>query len=178
MGSATSVPTCPKNFDQHDFSAIQKLYDVLDDDGDFEVNCKEVAQIAEIHVANKILVKQQQLKSNETRKTLTTEDATRRLNNEVSAIKSACLTKINELRQRRESDLKQNVRSIDNKSNELRAEIKRLEIASPPEKQAMFVSAVSVDDRISFKEFFKYMRKRTQNLRELYPEHYKASTTN
>lgn len=175
MGSGTSVPTCPKNFDQRDFSAILRLYDDLDANGDFMVDSKEVNQIAEIHVKNKIFIRTQKLKSYETQKTLVTEDAKRCLNNEISAIKSACFEKIQEIKQRRESDLKKNVRSIDDKSGALRTEIRLLEIASPPEKQDMFVSAVSVDGRISFKEFFKYMRNRTKNLREMYPNHYVVS---
>ena len=158
--------------DQKDFSAILRLYDVLDDNGDFGVECKEVGQIAEIHVANKILFKQRELRRHETQKNLAAEDVTRRMHNEISAIKSECFRRIQGVTQRRQSELTRSMADIGRKTDGLRAEIKRLEIASPPEKQAMFVSAVSVDNRISFKEFLKYMSKRTKNLRELYPQHY------
>jgi hypothetical protein len=172
MGSGFSVPKCPKNFDQRDFSAILKLFDDLDSNGDFQVESTEVNQIAEVHVSNKILRGNEKIQRYLTQKTLVTADVNRRMNNEVSAIKSACFEKIQEVTQRREADLKKEVLRIDGRVDDLRAEIKRLEIASPPEKQEMFVSAVSVDDRISFPEFFKYMKKRTKNLKELYPNHY------
>lgn len=175
MGSGTSVPRCPKNFDQRDFSAILRLYDNLDANGDFVVDSEEVTQIAEIHVRNRVHTKLARLEVCKTRKVLVTEDAKRCLNNDVSAIKSACFRKIREVKQRRESELEKAVGSIDAESDALRAEIRQLQAASPLEKQGMFVSAVSTDGRISFKDFFKYMRNRTKNLREIYPNHYVVS---
>ena len=55
---------------------------------------------------------------------------------------------------------------------DLRTEIQRYEVASAPVKQDMFINAVSVDNRISFPEFFKYMRKRTVNLKQMFPHLY------
>ena len=107
-------------------------------------------------------------------KTLLTEDVKRRLNNEISAIKSACHLKICRVTSEREGNLKADQKRIDARVGDLRSEIKRYEIASPQEKQDMFISAVSVDNKISFKEFFKYIRKRTDNLKYVYPDLYKA----
>lgn len=172
MGSGSSVPRCPSSCDKRDFSAILRLYDDLDANGDFEVESAEVQKIAEIHVANKIMIHNRDVRHVQVRKTLTVENAKRRLNNEISAIKSACFTKIQDVTRRSHATVKKEVTKYDAEADALRDEIRRLEIASPPEKQRVFVSAVSVDDRISFKEFFKYMRNRTENLRELYPDYY------
>ena len=174
MGSGSSIPRCPKDFNSTDFSAILQLYDNLDSNGDLVVESKEVAQIADIHVKNKIFVCEGSVQSLQKEKTLLTEDVKRRLNNEISAIKSACHLKICRVTAEREGNLKAEQKRIDARVGDLRSEIKRYEIASPQEKQDMFISAVSVDNKISFKEFFKYMRKRTDNLRHVYPKLYEA----
>jgi hypothetical protein len=173
MGSGSSVPRCPKNFNKTDFSAILGLYDALDSNGDFLVESKEVTQIADIHVSNKIKEAQRQVVFALRKKTLMTEDVRRHLNNEISAIKSACHLKICRVTAQREGVLKADQKRIDARVGDLRSEIKQYEVASPHEKQEMFMSAVS-PGKITFKEFFKYMRVRTNNLRHVYPQLYEA----
>lgn len=172
MGSGYSVPKCPNNFNKTDFSAILQLYDDLDSNGDCMVESKEVSQIADIHVSNKIKICNAVIESELKKKTLFSEDVSRRLNNEISAIKSNCHRKICIAKARREGELKITGKEIDAKIGDLRSEIKQYEVASPQDKQDMFISAVSVDNRITFPEFFKYMRKRTDNLKVVYPDLY------
>lgn len=174
MGSGYSVPKCPKNFDNTDFTAILQLYDNLDTNGDFVVESKEAAHIADIHIQNKILVRNSIVESELKRKTLLSGDIQRRLNNEISAAKSACHRKIKSITARREAELKIAHQTIDAKVGDLRSEIHQYEIASPHQKQEIFISAVSVDNRITFPEFFKYMRQRTDNLKLVYPDLYKS----
>mgnify|MGYP006135246745 FL=1 len=168
MGSSVSVPKCPKGYDAKDFSAILRLYDELDSDGDFLLTSKEVTHIAEVHVRNKILLQDTEVQSQLCKKALCEEDGQRQLNNEISAIKSACALRINGVTAQRTAELKQRLGVIDNRVSTLRAEIRQWEVATVPEKQEMFMGAVGR----GFSEFFKYMRSRTQNLREIYPEHY------
>ena len=172
MGSSSSIPTCPRNFDQRDFAAILRLYDDLDANGDFVVESHEVAQIAEIHATNKLSTLQQREAAEIKKRTLLTEDAQRRLNNEISAIKSSCACKIQSVTNQRQSELTVNQKRIDAKVDELRSERKRYETASVSEKQDLFIAAVSKNDKLSFVEFFKYMRKRTDNLKVVYPNYY------
>jgi len=172
MGSGSSIPTCPKNFDRQDFAAIQRLYDDLDTNGDFVVESHEVAQIAEIHTTNKLLSLRQQEAAEIKKRTLMTEDVQRRLNNEISAIKSSCNCKIQSVTNQRQSELVTTQNRIDAKVDELRSETKLYETASVSERQNMFIAAVSKDDKLSFNKFFKYMRTRTDNLKVVYPNYY------
>ena len=172
MGSGSCIPTCPKNFDQQDFAAILRLYDDLDANGDFVVESHEVAQIAEIHATNKLLLLHQQEAAEIKKKTLLTEDVQRRLNNEISAIKSSCNCKIQSVTNQRQGELVANQKRIDAKVDELRSETKLYKTASVLEKQNLFIAAVSKNDKLSFVEFFKYMRKRTDNLKVVYPNYY------
>ncbi len=63
-------------------------------------------------------------------------------------------------------------KQIDAKVDELRSETKLYKTASVLEKQNLFIAAVSKNDKLSFVEFFKYMRKRTDNLKVVYPNYY------
>ena len=78
MGSGYSIgyrlPKCPADFDKTDFSAILKLYDTLDTNGDFEVESNEVAHIANIHVQNKIATCQNAIDKTLVKQTLMAED--------------------------------------------------------------------------------------------------------
>jgi hypothetical protein len=172
MGSGSSIPTCPKNFDRRDFAAILRLYDKLDTNGDFVVDSHEITQIAEMHARNKLSALQHQEAAEIDKKTLMTEDVQRRLNNEISAIKSSCNSKIQSVTNQRWSELVANQKRIDAKVEELRSESNRYETASVSEKQNLFISAVSKDDKLSFPQFFKYMRKYKDNLEVMYPNFY------
>ena len=174
MGSGYSVgvPKCPSNVDKTDYNAILKLYDILDTNGDFEVESDEVAQIANIHVQNKIKTCKNNINESVRKQTLVIEDTQRCLNNEISAIKSNCDIKIRKLTAQRMGDLTLSQTKSDIRVKDLRTEIQRYEVASAPVKQDMFINAVSVDNRISFPEFFKYMRKRTVNLKQMFPHLY------
>ena len=60
MGSAISSQShkreCPKNFDPEKFKMILQLYDKLDSDGDNVIDIKELRNIAELHINNRIKI--------------------------------------------------------------------------------------------------------------------------
>lgn len=58
MGCASSKKiaplTCPEGYDKTKFSQIMRLFDRLDRDGDFGVAKQELADIARLHVENRV----------------------------------------------------------------------------------------------------------------------------
>lgn len=163
MGSGSSIQ-CPKNFDRRDFAAILRLHDELD--------ANNVAWIAEIHASSKLSALGRQEAAETKKKTLMTEDAQRRLNNEISAIKSSCNHKIQSVTTHRSGELTANQKRIDAKVDELRVESKVYETSSALEKRNLFLAAVSKDNKLSFPLFFKHVRNHTDSLKKMYPHYY------
>ena len=48
MGSGSSVPTCPKNYDKKKFITIQKLFDEIDDNSNFHIDTGDKTKLVAV----------------------------------------------------------------------------------------------------------------------------------
>ena len=176
MGSFPSKLTCPKNFDKQDFAAICRLYDILDSNGDFCVNQTEVQHIADIHVRNKIEQATRELQQQHKQQLWQQQLFEQRTAKDIARIREACEAKIEEVEAKRSAQLTNLKAAHATNDEDIQTNIDQWTNATDTAKRIQFVNVVSVDDEISFNEFFKYMKTRTDDMRTHYPTLYGERT--
>ena len=159
MGSAPSrhVPIlkCPKGYDPGKFKKICVLFDKLDKDSNLGVSCKELDDIAELHVKN----------------------CCRRLEKRVKTAKASTVQSMEDLRREKEAELARVTRrfderalveqkQLDNNLAKLRSKIQWYESLDEDGRTEEFMKVVTSKDseNIDFWTFFEYMRTRTDDI--------------
>jgi hypothetical protein len=162
MGSGASQKLdqglkCPSSYDPEDFQAICTLFDSFDTNGDFVVSGSELGSIASVHVQNKIIKSRRKVD-----KLMTKQDAIKQQS------KVRLEVEINAITREIESSVNRDLTLIGNRIETLKQDIACWEIATPEQKHDCFVEVISKDERVSFPEFFKYMRYRVQDMKKHY----------
>jgi len=161
MGSGASQLNqglkCPSGYDPEDFQAICKLFDSFDTNGDFVVSGSELSSIASVHVQNKIMKNRRKVDTLKTKQDAIKQQSQLRLEVEINAITREIETSVN-----------RDLSLIDNRIETLKQDIACWEIATPEQKHDCFVEVISKDERVSFPEFFKYMRYRVTDMKKHY----------
>ena len=166
MGSGTSQLRCPKNYKQEDFTVICKLFDQLDTNGDFCIEGKEIQDVANVHVQNKIQTNQRLIEELQAKQQQMTKSCEKRLANTVRNLEIACQAKIVETTKTSAQNLQRDQTYLERQIIDLEHEQSTWQTASPQTKREMFVQLVSKDKHISFPEFFKYMKYRTEDIQK------------
>ena len=151
MGSAPSKKisplTCPDGYDKTKFAQITRLFDRLDRDGDFGVAKQELADIARLHVENRIrLVGEKKASANKSFEMV--------------------LAKIDaEIKERKRSSREAHEREL----GRLDGEVTRLESLNSSGQCDEFMEALKIDggDKIDFWTFFDYMKTRTGDIKNI-----------
>ena len=151
MGCSSSTKkitplTCPDGYDATQFAQITRLFDRLDRDGDFGVAKQELADIARLHVENRVrLVKEKKVSSNKSFETV--------------------LANIDlEIQEKKQSSRVAYEKEI----TRLDQEAARLEgLNSSGQCDEFMVAIKADDDTIDFWTFFDYMKTRTSDIKNI-----------
>ena len=161
MGSGASQLNqglkCPADYNAKDFEAICMLFDKFDTNGDLIVSGSELAHIANVHVENNIDNNWRKVENLQKKKVAIQSQGKTRLAVEINAITLEI-----------DASIDRNVTLVDKRIEGLKKDIGCWEIATPAQKHDCFVKVISKDNRVSFPEFFKYMRSRVQDMRKHY----------
>lgn len=159
MGSGTSrhVPVlkCPKGYDSEKFQEICVLFDKLDKDSNLGVSCRELDDIAELHVRN----------------------CCTRLSKRVDTAKASTVQTMEELRREKDVELERLKRTfdqraimeqkmLDNNLEKLRSKIHWYRSLDEDGRSEEFMKVVTAEDseNIDFWTFFEYMKTRTDDI--------------
>jgi hypothetical protein len=148
---------CPKDYDKENYQKILLLFDKLDSDGDMMINEEELLVLTTHHIKNKL----------------------RELNKEKLIIENVKNQKLFSLKLNYDNDLRNLEREYVNKEGEIirsgeegkkDIENKLVNISNltRKEKYGLFKSKFTdKDDKLSFDLFFKYMRTRTCDIKNI-----------
>lgn len=164
MGSAISSNShkrvCPKNFDPEKFKMILQLYDKLDSDGDNVIDIKELRNIADLHIKNRI-----QINTTEAERILKeTAGTLSMLDKQYNDKKQSLLDQLDAEFQKKKCDCNSTKTTRIMKLNEENNELRKLDSTS---KSEAFMDVVSKDKLIDFWEFFNYMKLKTGDIKNI-----------
>ena len=158
MGSAASTKLqCPKDYEKDKFDMILKLFDKLDQNGDRVVETKELKEITELHVKNRI----------------------RLLNESEVYAKANSKLKITQLENKKKTMIEQVNQTIESERRDINEKLKQLcettadKIASynnmsEEEKSQRFLEVISdKNNHIEFWKFFDYMKEKTNDIQNI-----------
>lgn len=164
MGSSISVKSdqrvCPNGYDQEKFKMILGLYDKLDNNGDNIVDVNELKNIAELHIKNKITKNNNALQENEKDKKNNLELLETELANKKERI-------LKELQNEYDNKHREIIIQYEKNKNNLEEKNKMYQTMNYSTKSETFLSVISDDHHIDFWEFFKYMKTRTSDIKNI-----------
>lgn len=154
MGIGASIKlNCPNDYDKNKFNMILKLYDRLDSNGDQVIETRELIDIANLHIENRMTFINDSLSN----------DYQLKLNIEHNRY----TTQLGELNRK----YKKNIENINTtqikKSDNLQNELTLLKNMSENDKCKTFLKVVSNGKHIDFWKFFEYMKGRTGDIKNI-----------